>query len=649
MHRFWCYVLIISMSVMALSGCNKSDVTSSESKNPTPTATPSPTPTPEETSDPISWSGLDSIELIAGDSFKLLWTAYSGTSDNYKIYNVSGSSGSLYDTVSGDTTAYTFTGQNLGESFTFRVRVVSSGTEDTNTVDRIISTLAITGTHGGWEHVKALGGRTPVSHSGLATTNPSVFLKWKTMTTSSSTIASYNIYRADSSGGQNFSSPLATSISPTLMEYTDSFASAGSTYYYVVRPVVGGEIVPTIETDSEIKIVTPPSNMSLVHRWIANQYMCEVMGKTPDRDNNYRCAYTGLSNTGGFYDLGYSLLVDTVEMGCNYSLAACDGTNDCISASVSNPDTTVSANEGTIFFSRNSKTCYINTSTGSGTSWSRVRRSGSLSTSQINLATSINPGLPPIGGVIQGEAWTICQAKTLNGFSGSKRLLRRKEFVVAAAWDSSLSDGQINTIKNGTNLSSSKNCNVSTSHGVTHEDVDIPSDLETLPQLSTFYTSTQWAGLLRSGGNYTSNCVSRFGIQNMVGNSLEWNSDQCIWSGGNTCSASGTPLDVDNTDVNGWVTVATSSEQFSTIASYFLPALGLPWGSSDDGTITSSSLGSIHGDWLTIDTSLTATLGFLSGGDWWNGSVGGSNSLKLNTDINTGYFQHGVRCALELP
>ena len=369
------------------------------------------------------------------------------------------------------------------------------------------------------------------------------------------------------------------------------------------------------------------------------------MGKTPDRDNNYRCAYTGLSNTGGFYDLGYSLLVDTVETGCNYSLAACDGTNDCISASVSNPDTTVSADEGTIFFSRNSKTCYINTSTGSGTSWSRVRRSGSLSTNQINLATSINPGLPPIGGVTQGEAWSICQAKTETGFSGTKRLLRRKEFVVSAAWDASLSDSEINVIENGINLATSNNCNVNYSHGVTHDNLDVPADLETLPQATSF-AAGGWIGLLRSGGNYTSNCVSRYGIQNMVGNIFEWNSDQCEWSG-TTCSVPGSPLDVDNTDVNGWNTVATSNGQFSALASYFLPTLGLPWGANDDGTILSSSFGNIHGDYFFIVNSTTR--GFLSGGDWWNGNTGGAYSLKVTSELTYTDFQLGIRCALELP
>ena len=428
------------------------------------------------------------------------WTAYSGKIDNYNIYTFTNGTAALSTSVGDTITAYTFSGLNFSQSYTYRVRVVSDGVEDTNTNDLSASTLAVTADHGGWEHVKALGGRTPVSQSGLATSNPSVYLKWKTMTLSSSSINDFNIYRATTSGGQNFSSPLSTGINPTLMEYTDSSASAGDTYYYVVRPVVNSEIVPTTDTDTEIKIVTPPSNMSLIHRWIANQEICERMGKTPDRDNNYRCGYTGIGNINNYYDTGYSFLVDTVELGCDYSLGACDGTNDCISATVTNPDGSISADAGTIFYNRSSLGCFINTD--SGTAWSNVSRAESLSSSQINLATSIKPGLPPIAWLTQNEAWALCQAKTENGFSGNKRLLRRKEFVVASAWDASLSDAQIITIQGGANLNTTNNCNANKSHGVTHDNLDVPANLEPLPQTASSLGGG-WTGLLRTGGNYT--------------------------------------------------------------------------------------------------------------------------------------------------
>jgi hypothetical protein len=155
--------------------------------------------------------------------------------------------------------------------------------------------------HQGWTQAMALGGRTPVSQAvGLSTTSPSVTLGWNAMTSSqNSSVSSYNIYRGTSAGGENFSSPLATGI--TSLTYTDSTVSASSTYYYVVRPVVSNIEYPTPDADTEIKIMVPPVNMSLVHRWIANWEMCSnLMGRTFDRNNNYRCSYVGPGNNNGY-------------------------------------------------------------------------------------------------------------------------------------------------------------------------------------------------------------------------------------------------------------------------------------------------------------------------------------------------------------
>ncbi|MCP4976684.1 MAG: hypothetical protein GY931_11020 [Maribacter sp.] len=86
-----------------------------------------------------------------------------------------------------------------------------------------------------------------------------------------------------------------------------------------MRPVVGIEAAPASEEDVEITMTTPPINMVSVHRWMANQEVCNLMGLSVNRSLNYTCDYTGLGNTAGKYDLGYSLLVDTVELGCNYT------------------------------------------------------------------------------------------------------------------------------------------------------------------------------------------------------------------------------------------------------------------------------------------------------------------------------------------
>jgi hypothetical protein len=163
----------------------------------------------------------------------------------------------------------------------------------------------------------ALGGRTPVPQAiGLATTAASVTLGWNPMLSpSSQTIDSYNVYRSTASGAENYSSPLATGVSATTNSFTDNSVSPLSTYFYVVRPVIGGKEYATTDPDTEIKMMIPPVNMSLVHRWIANWEMCSnLMGRSFDRNNNYRCEYVGPGNNNGYYDIGQNSFWDSVKV-----------------------------------------------------------------------------------------------------------------------------------------------------------------------------------------------------------------------------------------------------------------------------------------------------------------------------------------------
>jgi hypothetical protein len=61
-----------------------------------------------------------------------------------------------------------------------------------------------------------------------------VSLNWTASTTSGVT---YNVYRATTSGGYNYSAPLATGISGT--SYTDCSVTLGQAYYYVIESVSG--------------------------------------------------------------------------------------------------------------------------------------------------------------------------------------------------------------------------------------------------------------------------------------------------------------------------------------------------------------------------------------------------------------------------
>jgi len=80
-----------------------------------------------------------------------------------------------------------------------------------------------------------------------------VFLSW---TASTTTGVTYNVYRATTSGGYNYTTPLnATPISGT--SFTDCNVTLGQTYYYVIRAVdgSGNQSVST----TEISVLIPSS------------------------------------------------------------------------------------------------------------------------------------------------------------------------------------------------------------------------------------------------------------------------------------------------------------------------------------------------------------------------------------------------------
>jgi hypothetical protein len=134
--------------------------------------------------------------------------------------------------------------------------------------------------HQGWIQARALGGRSVASQSADLVTSsayvnngwntPSVTLGWNPMIIPNATVTSYNVYRSNFSGAENYSSPLATGISASTNSFTDTSVNVSTDYYYVVRPVSGPTEFQTTDSDTEIKIMVPPVNMSLVHRWIAN-------------------------------------------------------------------------------------------------------------------------------------------------------------------------------------------------------------------------------------------------------------------------------------------------------------------------------------------------------------------------------------------
>ncbi|OFZ45294.1 MAG: hypothetical protein A2451_14880 [Bdellovibrionales bacterium RIFOXYC2_FULL_39_8] len=514
-----------------------------------------------------------------------------------------------------------------------------------------VTTLAIA-TFNGWTHLRAVGAKNPIAFTGLATSPATVMVQFAAVTLTAGTVESYNIYRG-TSPGQNFSSAYATGISASARTYIDNGAfSAGNIYYYSVAPVVGGVAIPPEDiTDQEIKVTIPPENMVLVHRWIGNREMCELMGKAIDRSNNYRCIHTGTGSDGAFFDLGQSLLVDAYELGCNFSENGCSG-GVCLGTTT--PGT---ATINSVYYQRGSSsdTCYINTNGAS--SWLSI--DDAANATQRATMASARPGLPPIAMISPVSANLICNAQSEVGFSGSKRLLHRREWLVAAAWDSTLSDATITTIESGTaSLPVNGHCNSNYATGVSFDNRLTPTNLETLPS-----TSSSGVKILITGGVLTRNCLSRYGAQDMVGNIAEWNSDQI--NNGVGVTASSNNVDNTNADFNngGALVLQFDNDQAPVLDNSFdstfsgirtlkrmqLP-IGTPVGSdtfAEDGIVDwTAATAKYHGDKFWVNTS--ALRDVVSGGYYIYGTTAGRFTMQIEAAYYNVAPYIGIRCVLPL-
>lgn len=641
----------------------------------------------------ISFAGIDTIDNVSGVSARLNWTSTTGA-QYYQVFNVTTGTPVWIANVTAPTALYTVTGLSPTNSYKFRVRLMDSqGLSDTNTNDKSVTTASVTATFNGWTHIKAVGPKAPAAQgSDLATAVASVTLTWPAVTPSSGSVASFNIYRATSTGGQNYNVPLASGIDATTRTYIDSTVVAGTTYYYTIAPVVAGStVILSAAADLEAKVIVPKDNMVLLHRWAANKEMCDLMGRAVDRTNNYRCTVATGGNAppatdgSGFVDLGQSIFIDAYEQGCNYTAS-----NACTDATVSGgaaspcigirstPNGNVTAAAGSIYYSRQSATCYINTSGTTGTSWTAAN---SATAAQRQAMGSAAPGLPPFALVSQTSSQDVCTGQGVSGFAGTKRLLKRREQLLVGAWDSSLNDTTVGTIENGTNLDTTHYCNTNyaSPQGNTTTDISgsnptiaydnnvIPSAKDTLPacRFGDCASTASTVRSVRTGSSATSSCVSRYGAQDVVGNVWEWSSDQ-INCNGTTCSGQtggSNTADSTNTDWAGLAfddtqgptkdpthtTLNTAGTGYSiTSWGYMQFPAGIPIAQqssfSGDGVVSLTST-QFHGDYFWINVTSSAR-GAFAGGGWYAGASAGRFALSLHVGPANTYTFLGFRCAL---
>lgn len=529
----------------------------------------------------------------------------------------------------------------------------------------------------GWTGVKALGPLVPAPAATDLTANANglVRLRWNATLVSASsgtaTAASYNVYRSLSAQSETFTSPLQTGVSAEAREYTDATASAGQTYYYNIAPVVSGQVVvPEMAVDREIRVIIPPENMVLLHRRMVNQEICSLMGKISDRENHSRCEFTGPGGNGTHFDQGADLFVDRYELGCNYSSTAgkCGSANGCIGI-LTTPNAAVTGDGGDIYYSRRTGACFLNTaaSGATGTAWVA---GNSATSAQRQLMGSSRPGLPPLVSLVQAAANDACSGLTAAGYAGTKRLLRRKELIALGAWEPTQTDAEIDTLENGINLDSTAHCNsnYASPQGMTTTDLSATNptlaydnsafpagvNRDTLPgcRFGDCASTASTFRSLRTGSLSTRNCVSRYGAQDVVGNVLEWASDQILCDG-STCAglASGAnPIDATNDDFAG---VQFDGSQGPAVAGLFSSwsriqfPLAVPIVNPSfvgDG-IVARTAAKLYGDNVWLNTAASAR-GLLNGGSYGTSDLGGRFSLGLANAPTWTFNFFGSRCAI---
>lgn len=408
-----------------------------------------------------------------------------------------------------------------------------------------------------------------------------VTLSWKDFILSGSgadtgvLISGWNVYRRKTGEAYNFNKPVNTAVLTTgTRSYTDTTTNFNTVYYYLVRPIDNKRNIPTAtqEIFSEVRVLSPPKNMSFVHRWMVNQEICSKLqkGDEVDTENSFRCAYAGPGETevnpgDTYYDIGQDLLVDIAEVGCAFSTAsnptavANCGANGCIG--VQDPNTnTVTQNpvdSGLLYYNRSNGTCFRSST---GNVWVEI---DSVANADLSVASNNSKAmlLPPLVNITQAKARHFCErrsnisAASIDGVSAAitHRLPSRKEQIAYSAAPVAMSDVNIEQIERGFSLNTSSKCNSSNANGLefgyTNAQIPSTSFSFSLPGTDASGIRSMSTGSVPVGqSTSTQACLSRYGLQDVYGNVAEWVSDR-LRCEDNSCERI-TPIDGSNDDMS---------------------------------------------------------------------------------------------------
>lgn len=517
-------------------------------------------------------------------------------------------------------------------------------------------------THEGWVDVMSVGRlNSAATPSQLSPRDARLTIRWvPPSVTPDVDVEGYRVLRATSAAGPFV--VVDERASDATPVFVDTSERTAATYYYVVRPVVDGVALSTNQADSVLAVPTPPDNMALVHRWIANQEMCARLDSPVDPARDYRCAYSGpgrLNYSGdigapppadSFYDIGAHVFVDTVEAGCAYTLNSigcpdaldtpgpCLGTGSAAPTDISNEKGGQSqvGVEGDVFYDRGSSQCWYRNAAG----WVAT---GSANDAELASMSSFVAGLPPLVRVTQVQSNTLCE-----GRGERSLLLSRRTQVAAASWGSS-DDMSISDLESGEILAS---CNSDGGHPgeVTFDALVFPDDASSLPT-----TAASGVRTLRTGDSASARCTSRYGAQDLVGNVWEWTSDQCM-SGAGTCvgvtstlasSANAHIRDIPLAEALGG---GGDSFAFDDVPRW-LPVVGLP--APDDAPAWQEALvvdpAQLHSDGIFLFANSSALRGMYIGGSSTSGAGAGRYAFNVSEAPQHVHPRIGFRCMQVVP
>ena len=555
----------------------------------------------------------------------------------------------------------------------------------------------------GWTKVVSRGAKaqTGTAVTVLDSETPLVKLGWgpfevsTTDTSITPTVEGYRVYRHTAATGFDYSSPVGVITSANTREFTDTTIPANTSrntavgYFYEVRPYFGTYYgIPqtaSTQTFKTLRVLVPPVNKVLVHRWAANRHTCvNILGKNPDPSNSYRCPYSGPGSTRdsgvAYYDIGVDLMVDRYEIGCRYSETnvctpgdgASGATGNCIG---NGAPTTQTAAAGSIYYDKGSGTCYVRTA---GGDWKSIKeltddahpgdKTAHVNATLDGFVASTNvygnsANLPPLNQVTQLEAANYCADSDFDmeypgGTTFTQRLPTRKEWLAMARFDTTNtflnSDTKVQAVEVPAAGGFDYNNSVTTKYACNtiyggardgsitfSESVDLTSDL---------YPSTgveaQSPLVFRTGSYATSNCTSLFGIQDLIGNVSEWVSDQYTCT--NDCAPTSPVADYVMGD-DGATTYSMDGnsgpdstgltsfyihEKTASTTEFFLP-MGLPVTNnladsvSTDYVELNGTVSQVRGDRIVLDQA--AIDNFASYSDVTGVIVGGDSTSGIDT------------------